>query len=271
MKAAPFSYRRARSAAEAVAMLGESPMAKACGGSQSLGPMLNLRLACVDSLVDLSAIDGLTGFSEGPQVLRIGAAVTHARIEDGALPDGTRGLLPRVAAGIAYRAVRNRGTIGGSLAHADPAADWVNTMCLLDATLVVLGPRGERAIRAAEFFLGAFTTALEPDEVIVAVEVPRFSSRARWAYRKNCRKPGEFADAIGAAWVDPARGISRALIGALGGMPHVIDGEDAVAALRRPGGLARAVDAAGIEDDYEREVHATMLRRALDELDHFPT
>src|SRR6202000_3232768 len=105
---------------------------------------------------------------------RIGAAVTHARIEDGELPDCTRGLLPKVAAGIAYRAVRNRGTIGGR-----PGA------------------------AAGAFFLAPFTTALAPDEVIVAVEVPRFSDRARWAYRKTSRKPGEFSEANGAAWMHP--------------------------------------------------------------------
>lgn len=269
MKPAPFEYRNARSAAQAVAMLGESEMAKACGGSQSLGPMLNLRLAQVESMVDLSRIDELKVFSVGKNMLRIGAAVTHARIEDGELPDCTLGLLPTVAAGIAYRAVRNRGTIGGSLAHADPAADWVNTMCLLDAAVVVVGPSGERSLSANEFFVGPFTTVLAPDEVIVAVEVPCFSSGARWAYRKTCRKPGEFADAIAAAWVDPERGITRALIGALGGMPHVIDSAEAVCDLRRPGGLARAVEQADIIDDYEREVHAVMLRRALDDLDRF--
>jgi carbon-monoxide dehydrogenase medium subunit len=267
MKAAPFEYRNAPSAAQAVVMLGESDMAKACGGSQSLGPMLNLRLAQVDSMIDLSRIDELKVFSVGKNMLRIGAAVTHARIEDGELPDCTLGLLPTVAAGIAYRAVRNRGTIGGSLAHADPAADWVNTMCLLDAVVIVVGPSGERSLPASEFFVGPFTTVLAPDEVIVAVEVPCFSSGARWAYRKTCRKPGEFADAIAAAWVDPGRGITRALIGALGGMPHVIDGAEAVGDLRRPGGLARAVEQADIIDDYEREVHAVMLRRALNDLD----
>jgi aerobic carbon-monoxide dehydrogenase medium subunit len=269
VKAAPFEYRHADSAAQAVAWLGESAMAKVCGGSQSLAPMLNLRLAQVECLIDLSRIEALASFTQGKNALRIGAAVTHARIEDGELPDCTFGLLPKVAAGIAYRAVRNRGTIGGSLAHADPAADWVNTMCLLDATVVILGAEGERQVRASEFFLGPFTTALAPDEVIVAVEVPRFSSKARWAYRKTCRKPGEFAEAIAAAWVDPEHGVARALIGALGGMPHVIEGAQAIAALRRPGGLAGALQDAGITDDYEREVHAVMLRRALDDLDRF--
>jgi len=275
VKAAPFEYLAAETPAHAVALLAEAEvagtaMAKVCGGSQSLGPMLNLRLAQVDRLIDLSRLEMLQGFAlhgaGSAQVLRIGAAVTHARIEDGALPDVTLGLLPAVAADIAYRAVRNRGTLGGSLAHADPAADWVTTMCLLDAAMVLLGPAGARTVQPADFFIGPFTTALAPDEILVAIDVPCFSPQARWAYRKVCRKPGEFADAIGAAWIDPPRGIARAVIGSLDGMPHVVDGADAVAALGQAGGLSRLLDAAGVDDPYAREVHAAMLRRALADL-----
>ena len=268
MKAAAFEYVRPESVTDAIALLtGSDGGAKVCGGSQSLGPMLNLRLAQVDSLVDLSGLKELRGFELRDDVLRIGGAVTHARIEDGELPDATRGLLPSVAANIAYRAVRNRGTLGGSLAHADPAADWVSAMCLLDATIVLAGPDGERSVQATDFFVGPFTTLLEMDEVVVAVDVPRFSATARWSYRKVCRKPGEFADAIGAAWVDPSRGIARALMGSLDSMPFVVEGADALDALRRPGGLSRMLDDAGATDPYEREVHAAMLRRALADID----
>lgn len=145
MKAAAFDYQRAESAAQASELLqADGLLAKVCGGSQSLGAMLNLRLVQVDRLVDVSRIESMQGFEQRGDWLRIGAAVTHARIEDGALPDVTQGLLPKVAAGIAYRAVRNRGTLGGSLAHADPAADWVSTMLLLDARFVLGGPDGER-------------------------------------------------------------------------------------------------------------------------------
>jgi aerobic carbon-monoxide dehydrogenase medium subunit len=270
MKAAAFEYVRADSVAEAVALIAAAEgAAKACGGTQSLGPMLNLRLAQVDWLVDLSRLEALRGFELRAQVLRIGAAVTHARIEDGDVPDATHGLLAAVAANIAYRAVRNRGTIGGSLAHADPAADWVCTMCLLDAGIVLMSGRGERTLRATEFFVGPFTTALEAGEIVVAIEVPRFSPAARWAYRKTCRKPGEFADAIGAAWIDPQRGVARALMGALGGMPWVIEGEAAIAQLAQPAAMSAALDEAGVGDDYEREVHAAMLKRALIELESF--
>jgi aerobic carbon-monoxide dehydrogenase medium subunit len=274
MKAAPFEYQRASAPAEAVALLaagGEG--AKISGGGQSLGAMLNLRLAQVERLVDVGRIEALRGFELRGDMLRIGSGVTHARIEDGALPDVTQGLLPAVAADIAYRAVRNRGTVGGSLAHADPAADWVSVMRLLDAQLLLLGPQGERTVAAGEFLLGPFTTALAPDEIVLAIDVPCFSPQARWAYRKVCRKPGEFADAIAAVWVDPARGVHRALVGALNGMPHVVDGADALAALQQPAtaeaAMASLLDDAGLDDPddlYEREVHAEMLRRALADL-----
>ncbi len=268
MKAAAFEHLHADSAASAVALLASaSGYAKPCSGTQSLGPMLNLRLAQADQLVRVSHLEALKAFALQPTALRIGAAVTHARIEDGLLPDVTHGLLPSVAASIAYRAVRNRGTLGGSLAHADPAADWVTTMCLLDAGVVVLGPQGERSVRCTEFFIGPFTTDLAPDEIIVAVDVPRFSPLARWAYRKVCRKPGEFAEAAAAAWVDPAQGIARVVLGALGGMPHVVEGAAAVAALARPDALAAVLDAAGLDEPYERQLHTTMLQRALQDID----
>ena len=270
MKAAAFDHLWADGPAHAVVLIAAGAGgAKACSGSQSLGPMLNLRLVQVDQLVDVSRLEALRGFELQADVLRIGAAVTHARIEDGELPDVTHGLLPAVAADIAYRAVRNRGTLGGSLAHADPAADWVATMCLLDAGIVLLGEQGERKLRATEFLLGPFTTALQPDEIIVAIEVPRFSPGARWAYRKTCRKPGEFAEAIGAVWIDSQRGVARVVMGSLGGVPWVLEGRDEVAALAQPAALRAALDDAGIEDGYEREVHAAMLRRALADIDSF--
>ena len=271
MKAAPFEFVRADDAADAVQrLMAAGDGAKACGGSQSLGPMLNLRLVQADQLVGLAHIAALKHVELQGDVLRIGAAVTHARIEDGELPDVTAGLLPAVAANIAYRAIRNRGTLGGSLAHADPAADWVSVMCLLNATVVLLGPAGERRLSASDFFLGPFTTALAADEIVIAVELRRFSPQARWGYRKVCRKPGEFADAIGAAWTDPERGQARALIGALSGMPHVVEGIDAVAELQDPrtchSATQRLLDDAGVDDAYEREVHAEMLRQAVADL-----
>ncbi len=205
MKAAPFEHVACQTTAQALALLNpDEDLAGAvlpCSGTQSLGPMLNLRLAQPARLVDVSRIEALRGFALQAGALHIGAAITHARIEDGELPDVTGGLLRSVAGGIAYRAVRNRGTVGGSLANADPAGDWVSVMVLLDAQVVIQGPRGERTMAAPAFLAGAYTTALQAGELLTGVRVPRFGAGARWAYRKMCRKPGELADAIAAIWL----------------------------------------------------------------------
>ena len=264
MKAAAFEYLRADSAPQASAWLqGDERIAKVCSGSQSLGAMLNLRLVQVDRLVDVSRVPALLGSALQGERLRIGAATTHARIEDGALPDVTRGLLPHVAGSIAYRAVRNRGTVGGSLAHADPAADWVSTLLLLGADCLLEGPDGARRLPIGDFLQGPFTTALAPDELLVAIEVPCFSTQARWSYRKLCRKPGEFAEGIGAVWVDPSRGIARAVIGALDGLPRLVQGAEALAALADNTALADWIVQAGVDDPYKAEVLAAMLSQAL--------
>ena len=139
-------------------------------------------------------------------------------------------------------------------------------MCLIDAGIVLQGRVGERTVPATEFFLSPFTTTLAGDEIILGIDVPCFSPGARWAYRKTCRKPGEFAAAIGAVWIDPGRGVARALIGALDRMPQLVSGVAELAALRQPGGLSSMLDDAGVADPYEREVHAAMLRRALQDI-----
>ena len=145
MKAAAFDYARPATAAAACQLLAAAGgMAKLVAGGQSLGPMLNLRLAQPASLVDLTALDAFASVRDEGAALFIGAGVTHAAIEDGRAADPSNGLMPEVAANIAYRAVRNRGTIGGSLAHADPAADWVSTMRVLDAVYLIEGRHGQR-------------------------------------------------------------------------------------------------------------------------------
>ena len=142
MKPVDFGYARPATIAEAVALLASNPDAKIIAGGQTLGPMLNLRLARPSLLVDVARIPELTRVDETADLVTLGAAITHAAIEDGRVPDFTNGYLARVAHGIAYRAVRNRGTVGGSLAHADPAADWLTAFVALDAEVVIAGPRG---------------------------------------------------------------------------------------------------------------------------------
>lgn len=131
-------------------------------------------------------------------------------------------MMAYVASGIAYRAVRNRGTLGGSLAHADPAADWINLMALLDAEYLLEGPSGTRTVTNALWMSGAFTTALAEDEILTAVRIPKLSASARWSYYKFNRKTGEFAEAIAAFVDDRERGVQRGIIGATDGPPHVI-------------------------------------------------
>lgn len=264
MKAASFDYVRPTSTSEAIALLGEGVgMNKPVAGGQSLGPMMNLRLAQPEMLVDLRAIAGLDGWVDEPDAIVLGACTTHAAIEDGRVSDPTRGLMPYVARNIAYRAVRNRGTIGGSLAHADPAADWINVMALLDAQCLVTGPDGSRVVGNAGWMSGAFTTALAEDEILTGVRIAKLSVSARWSYYKFNRKPGEFAEAIAAFLVDPVRGICRAVIGAIEATPFVIaDASPLVDGWNEPFALAQLQAAGLAPDTYEYRIHAVALERA---------
>ena len=222
MKPSPFEISRPETLDAAQAALrGDDHGTKLISGGQSLGPMLNLRLARPARLVDVTALPGLGDVRRTDSHVEIGAAVTHARIEDGEVPDPIAGMLRHVAAGIAYRAVRNKGTIGGSLCHADPAADWVTAMTALGAVLVVRGSTGAREIAMAGFMLGAYRTAMAEDEVLTTIRIPRYSDQARWGYYKICRKVGEFADAIAAFVADPESRTCRAVFGSTGGAPLV--------------------------------------------------
>ncbi|MCV2866313.1 FAD binding domain-containing protein [Albidovulum sediminicola] len=221
MKPAPFTIARPAALDAAQQTLhAASHDTKIISGGQSLGPMLNLRLARPERLVDITGLPELTEIRQTATHVEIGAAVTHARIEDGEVPDPIPGMLRHVASGIAYRAVRNRGTIGGSLCHADPAADWVTAMTALGALLVVRsGSSGVREIPMSGFMLGAYRTAMEAGEFLTTVRIPRYSPRARWGYYKICRKVGEFADAIAAFVADPETRTCRVVFGSTGGAP----------------------------------------------------
>ncbi|ARQ02078.1 FAD binding domain-containing protein [Pseudorhodoplanes sinuspersici] len=224
MKPAALDYARARTLDEASEWLAAgNGDAKVFAGGQSIGPMLNLRLARPGKLIDIRHIPQLRAIETDSRITSIGATWTHAEIEDGMIEDPTRGFLPFVARGIAYRAVRNRGTIGGSLSHADPAADWVSTMATLGATIVIHNAKsGARRIAADSFLLGAFTPQLDATEILCAVEIPRSSPDMRWGYYKVCRKTGEFAKAIGACVADARSGTYRVLAGALNGRPLLL-------------------------------------------------
>ena len=268
MKSAKFSYEKPRTLAEAIGLLASgSGMAKVIAGGQSFGPMLNLRLAQPDLLVDVRGLAELNAVKEEHDAVTLGACTTHAAIEDGRVPDATGGLMRFVAGDIAYRAIRNRGTLGGSLAHADPAGDWVSVLMLLDATVIISGPVGERRVPASQFVTGALATTLAEDEILTGVRITKFSSRTRWSYYKFCRKTGEFAEAIAGFVVDPARGITRAVIGAAEGAPVLITDAAALMAGQKgeydEGIASKATTGAGFQPgSYEFQVHMAALKRA---------
>jgi carbon-monoxide dehydrogenase medium subunit len=223
MKPTAFDFIRVGSLAEASRNLKEAGgAARLVAGGQSLGPMLNLRLARPQLLIDITGIPELTQISATDDAVTLGSCITTANIEDGRIPGRGLEALAAVAANIAYRAVRNRGTIGGSFCHADPAADWVSTLCALGAECLISGVDGKRRLPADQFILGAYENALAPDEVLEAIRIPRLSPRGRWGYYKICRKAGEFASAMGAILNDPDRNRFRAVIGATQGRPIVM-------------------------------------------------
>ena len=266
MKAAPFGYARARDAAHAVELLvAAEGFAKVIAGGQSLGPMLNLRLAEPDLLVDVRTCPDLRGCRDDAEAVLFGAAVTHSEIEDGVVPDPCHGWLAAAARRIAYRAVRNRGTIGGSIAHADPAADWLVVLLLLGAEVVVLGPDGLRTAALAEFVAGPFCTTLGEGEVLVAIRVAKRSDRVRYGYRKTAIRVGEFANAFCVALDDPERGESRAMLGAIERTPIAVDDLSAVSDTTGAEAFVHAhvpgLDAATVR------LHAVTLRRAVRDLD----
>lgn len=195
MKPAPFEYVRPSTLDEAIAFLADhGPDAKVIAGGQSLVPMLNLRLARVRYLVDIGRLTELGGIertSDGG--LRLGALVRHRETERSAEIREVAPLLSEAAVHIGHPAIRNRGTLGGSLAHADPAAELPAAVVALDATIVVRGPDGERRIPAQEFFVTIFTTALGPGELVTAVEVPPAPPGSGWAFMEVARRHGDFA------------------------------------------------------------------------------
>ena len=224
MKPAPFSYYRATSVEDAITALSDADgMAAVLAGGQSLVPMLNLRLSPVDHLIDLRPITALSRQEETPEAICYGALTTHAAFEDGAVPDGTNGLMRYAASHIAYRAVRNRGTLGGALALADPAADWLTTAVALDASVTLAGPDGQRFLAITEFVVGPYYTQIAEHEIIDSVVVPRRSATERWGYYKVAPKVGEYAKSLAVALVDSEKASARLVIGAWSDVPLVLE------------------------------------------------
>ena len=266
MKPFAFDYEKPATIAEALALLGEAgDDAKVLAGGQSLGPMLNMRLVRPRRLIDITGIPDLHQITDDGDAIVFGACVTHAAIEDARIPDPTGGMMPNVAAGIAYRAVRNRGTIGGSLVHADPAADWITTLAAIGAEVTVTGIYGQRRIAVDKLMESTFETSLIAGELLVSIRVPKLSSGAKWGFYKFCRKTGEFAEAMSAVIVDPSRGQTRVVIGATDTRPVVI--ADAATLISKPESIAIVIEENGLaKDAYEAQVRRVSLWRAIEQV-----
>ncbi|WP_419951182.1 FAD binding domain-containing protein [Methylobacterium sp.] len=273
MKPARFAFERPGDLPALLARLATAEgSVKLMAGGQSLGPMLNLRLVEPDLVLDITGIPELRRASVEGETLVLGACITHADIEDGRVPDLTGGVMARVAMAIAYRPVRNRGTIGGSLVHADPAADWVTSLIALGAEVELASTSGRRRLALEDFVTGALDVALAPGEMLVAVRIPALPPGTAWGYVKHCSKIGEFAHAIGAVRIEPHAGRGRVVIGAIERAPLVIpDASDLFGGRIGPDFAerfdARAADArlreAGMTDAVDRHVHVTVLGRAI--------
>jgi aerobic carbon-monoxide dehydrogenase medium subunit len=271
VKAPAFEYVRVQSLDEAVRLLAAAGgEARVIAGGQSLLALMKLRLAAPELLIDIARLPELAASDETGEATTLGAGVTHAMIEDLKVPDPSRGLMPRVAASLAYRAVRNRGTLGGSLALADPAAEWPAVLAALDAEAIAVGPDGRRAISCGDLATGIYQTQLADDEIIESVRIPKLSTDARWGYLKLSRKSGEFAHALAVAVADPARGHSRVILGAANGPPLLLaEGARALAESQGPAALRRAI-AADLDgaadrhfDDFQRNLHTVAAVRAM--------
>jgi carbon-monoxide dehydrogenase medium subunit len=194
VKPAPFDYHRPATAKEAVGLLAElGDAAKVLAGGQSLVPMLALRLAVFEHLVDIGRIDELRGIERTGDRVRIGAGTTQRAVERSAEVAEAVPLLVRATPLIGHFQIRNRGTLGGSLVHADPAAEYPAVALALDAEMEVLGVAGPRVVPAAGFFTGLWSTAVGDDELLTAISFPVWSGRCGFAVREFARRHGDFA------------------------------------------------------------------------------
>ena len=275
MKPAPFDYVRATTVGEAVAALAESNgAAKVLAGGQSLIPMLNFRIVDAPLFVDINGIDGLNRIEEiADSGLRIGALTRHFALETSELVQDRFPVLHEAMKHVAHLAIRNRGTIGGSLSHADPAGELPTMAVLLGAKIVTAGTFGRRRIAAADFFIAPLTTTLEPDEIVVAVELPGLPPGAGWGFEEFAQRRGDYAIAGVAAVVTmDGESVKEARIALMGlhetpvrahaaEAALVDDGIDAAAAAARQ--CAEPINDLHGSADYRRHLTEALTRRAL--------
>jgi carbon-monoxide dehydrogenase medium subunit len=274
-----FDYVAPSSLDEAIALLGAHGEAKILSGGQSLIPMLKLRLAEPPLLVDIGRVSGLAYIEERDGALHIGALARESDLERSAVVAQRYPILADTAAVIADPLVRHSATICGNVAHGDPGNDHPATMIALDASFVARGPRGERTVRAREFFVGLFRTALAADEILTEIVIPRPGARSGGAYFKLERKVGDFATAGVAVQVtlDESGGCARAGIGLTNVGATPIEAKRAESfLLRKPldeGTMHQAAEIAAGEADpvedrrgtpeYKRDVIRVLTIRAL--------
>ncbi len=275
MKPASFDYHRVEEVGEALELLAElGEDAKVLAGGQSLVPMMNFRIVRPPALVDVSRIPDLAYVARDGDALRVGALTLHRDLEfaDDALLEGF-GVLKRTAPLVGHLPIRARGTFGGSIAHGDPASEWCLLAVALGAQIVARGPAGERTIPADEFFLGFFTTALEPGELLCEVRLP--DPRPRAALEEFSRRHGDYAIVAAAVCLDGEAG-TRVVVGGVDEVPLRVEAAERV--LREsdltPDALEEAAQTAAREVDpsgdvhggkeYRRKLTAVMVRRALE-------
>ncbi|HTS41928.1 MAG TPA: xanthine dehydrogenase family protein subunit M [Xanthobacteraceae bacterium] len=279
MKPPPFQYHDPRTLAEAIALLSRLDNAKLLAGGQSLMPMLNMRFVLPDHVIDLNRVEGLSYIKETGGALEIGAMTRQHEVEFSDLVRERCPLLHQAILQVGHRQTRNRGTIGGSLCHLDPAAELVSVAAAHDATIVVTGPQGRREIKFADFPVAYMTPAIEPNEIVTALRLPLWAKGHDAAFVEFARRHGDFAIVSAAVLLERDSGgkITRAsvTIGGIGPAPvRATDVEQAVVGKPASGQLFRAacescrkLDA--IEDihapaSYRQHLAAVLSRRALE-------
>jgi carbon-monoxide dehydrogenase medium subunit len=279
MKLPPFDYACPTTLPEAIALLASHDDAKPIAGGQSLVPMLAFRLAQPTLLVDLRKLADLRGIRISDAGVTLGAMVRWRDIEDDERLETAHPLLKAAISHVAHYQIRNRGTVGGSVAHADPAAEMPGIAITCDAEIAVVGKSGAHVIQAADFFQGALTTALTPDEIIVEIRLPAWPAGRRWGFQEFARRRGDFAMAAAAVFYDQdERGKARnAHVGVIGvgdrplrltAVENVLNGEsiDEATIAKADAATSAAVDP---QDDihasaaYRRSLVGTMVERAL--------
>jgi len=271
LKPAAFDYAVPATLAEAVALLAQhGGEAKAISGGQSLMPMLNFRLTSPAMLVDLRRISELHGVDIKPTGTRLGARTRWCDIEKSSALAAAQPLLCAAIAHVAHYQVRNRGTVGGSIVHADPAAEMPGLSVALDAQLRLVGAKGERMVPAAEFFTGPLSTVIESDEVLVEVLLPAWPAARRWGFQEFARRRGDYALAGAAVWydLDGNGNIINAHVAIIGASdrPRRLPPVESVLNGRKPdaASFAAAAQATSAAVDPMTDVHASAeYRRAL--------